>query len=104
MKGIGDSYFDQQKRVLTAKINDIWIINTYAPHGDLGEQTEYHYKLDWYTKFLEFINKEFSPDEKIILLGDLNVALEDIDVWNPELLKDSIGTMEEERKALRSYY
>ncbi|MBK3331651.1 exodeoxyribonuclease III [Persephonella atlantica] len=101
IKGIGDSYFDQQKRVLTAKINDIWIINTYAPHGDLRGTDKYYYKLDWYAKFLEFINHNFSPDEKIILLGDLNVAMEDIDLWDPELLRDSIGTMEEEREALK---
>ncbi len=101
VEGIGDSYFDQQKRVLTTKIDDLWIINVYAPHGDMRGTEKYYYKLDWYKKFLEFISQNFSPEDKVVLLGDLNVALEEMDVWNPELLKDSIGTMEEEREALR---
>ncbi|WP_456383329.1 exodeoxyribonuclease III [Persephonella sp.] len=101
IKGLSDEYFDSQKRVLTTKIGGIWFVNTYAPHGGLRGEDKYYYKLDWYKKYREFV-KSFSPEEKVILLGDFNVALEGIDVWNPDVLKDSIGVMEEERQALMS--
>ncbi|WP_457639498.1 exodeoxyribonuclease III [Persephonella sp.] len=102
IKGIEDSYFDQQKRVLSVKIGDIWVVNTYAPHGDIRGTDKYYYKLDWYRKYKEFLSQHFTDSDSVVLLGDFNVALEDIDVWSPQLLADSIGTMPEEREALRN--
>ncbi len=101
LKGFSDEYFDQQKRVIAAKIKDIWIINLYVPHGDIRGTDKYYYKLDWYKKLYNWLNQHFSPTMPIIMTGDFNVALEDIDVYDPELLRDSIGTMEEERQALK---
>lgn len=95
------SFFDNQKRLLISKIKGIYIINVYAPHGDLRGGEKYYYKLKWYEKFLNWLKENFSPDLPIIMVGDFNVALEDIDVYDPELLKDSIGTMPEEREALK---
>ena len=102
IKGLQNEYFDQQKRIISAKINNIWIINVYAPHGDLRGKEKYYYKLDWYKEFRKFLDKNFSPNEKIIAVGDFNVAIEDIDVYDPQLLADSIGTMPEEREAFKN--
>ena len=101
VKGFGDDYFDQQKRVIAGKIKDIYVINLYVPHGDLRGEDKYYYKLDWYERLYKWLNENFSPDQPIIMVGDFNVALEDIDVYDPEFLKDSIGTMPEERQALK---
>ena len=103
-KGLNHEYFDVQKRVLIDKITEkeIFVINTYAPHGDLRGGEKYYYKLDWYKHFINFLKENFDfENQKIILLGDLNIALEDIDVYDPALLADSIGTMPEERELLR---
>ncbi|NPA52354.1 MAG: exodeoxyribonuclease III [Aquificae bacterium] len=99
-KEFGEEFFDQQKRLIAGKIKDITIINVYVPHGDIRGEDKYYYKLDWYNIFLKWLNNHFSPDEKIILCGDFNVAREDIDVYDSSLLKDSIGTMTEERESL----
>jgi len=103
LDGLNHDYFDNQKRVLITKINDVYIINTYAPHGDLRGGEKYYYKLDWYKHFISFLKENFDVNnQKVILLGDLNIALEDKDVYDPILLKDSIGTMPEERELLRN--
>lgn len=58
--------------------------------------------MEWYKHFIKYLRNTFDfQNQKIILLGDLNIALEDIDVYDPEILKDSIGTMEEERDLLK---
>jgi exodeoxyribonuclease-3 len=101
IKGFSDSYFDEQKRILTTKIKDIWIINVYAPHGGIRGEDKYYYKLDWYNRFLKFLNDNFSSKDKIIAVGDFNVAIEDKDVYDPQLLRDTIGTMPEEREAFK---
>jgi len=100
-KGFGDEYFDRQKRIISARIKGVWFINVYAPHGDVRGTEKFYYKLSFYRKLLSYLEENHSPQEPICMMGDFNVALEDIDVFDPELLKDTIGTMEEERKALR---
>ncbi len=101
-KGFRDEYFDRQKRIISARIKGVWFINVYAPHGDVRGTEKFHYKLSFYRKLLSYLEENHSPRERICMLGDFNVALEDMDVFDPELLRDTIGTMEEERRALRS--
>ncbi len=99
MKGFGDPEFDDQKRIISAKIEDIWLVNVYAPHGDLRGTEKFHYKLRFYDRLLKFLEEKFSPKEPVCLVGDFNVAHKDIDVYDPEVLRDTIGTMREEREA-----
>ena len=101
-KGFGDEEFDQQKRIITAEVEDITVINVYAPHGDVRGSEKFFYKLGFYKRLLEFLKENFSPSQKICMVGDFNVALSDLDVFDPELLRDTIGTMPEEREALKA--
>lgn len=101
-KGLGDNYWDQQKRAISAQIKDIHIINLYVPHGDLRGGEKYYYKLDFYKELIKYLDKYYSPKLPIIMVGDMNVAREDIDVYDPIALKDSIGTMPEEREAFEA--
>ncbi len=98
-KGLEDSFWDEQKRVIAARIKGINIINVYAPHGGLRGEEKFFYKLRFYDKLIEYLSTYYSPQDNIVLVGDLNVAREDIDVYDPKLLKDTIGTMSEERQA-----
>jgi len=96
-KEIEDSW-DEQKRIIAAKISGLNIFNIYAPHGDERGAEKFNYKMDWYEKLRSFLDKHFTKDDPIILVGDFNVAREDRDVWSPEELRDTIGTMPEERE------
>ncbi|HIQ31141.1 MAG TPA: exodeoxyribonuclease III [Aquifex aeolicus] len=99
-KGFGDPIFDEQKRVISAKIEGVWFINVYAPHGDVRGTDKFYYKLEFYNRLIRFLEENFSPEEPLCLLGDLNVARDDADVFDPNLLQDTVGTMREEREAL----
>ncbi len=101
-KGFADSLFDNQKRVIAAKAGDYRIINVYAPHGDL-EGEKLIYKLRFFSKLKSYIVENFSLKEKLIVVGDMNVARDDMDVWDPVLLKGSIGFMDEEREAFEDF-
>jgi exodeoxyribonuclease-3 len=100
-KGFEDEYWDQQKRIISAKLGDFNLINIYVPHGDLRGEDKYYYKLKWFDKFTSFLKEEFSPEEKIMVVGDFNVARNDLDVFDVEVTRDCIGTMVEERKAFQ---
>ncbi len=98
----GIQTLDKESRIIVGKVKDTWIVNTYFPHGDVRGSQKFRYKMDFYKAFIEFVRSNFTPEDRIVLLGDMNVALEDIDVFDPTLLRDTIGTMQEEREALRS--
>jgi len=98
--GFSDAAWDQQKRIIAARIGEIDIINLYAPHGGMRGDEKFTYKIKWYEKLISFLQHHYSPQDLLIVTGDMNVAREDRDVYDPESLKDSIGTMPEERKAL----
>ena len=46
-----------------------------------------------------YLDGNFSPRDPLLLVGDFNVAHQDIDVYSPGELEDMIGTMPEEREA-----
>jgi exodeoxyribonuclease-3 len=47
----------------------------------------FEYKLLWFKRLKQFFESHYSPDNKVVWLGDMNVAPEDIDVYNPVGLK-----------------
>lgn len=100
-KGFGDSAWDEQRRFIATNIQDIAIINLYAPHGGSRGEEKYDYKRNWYKKLISSLEASFSPEDPLLVVGDLNVARTDQDVFDPVALKDTIGTMPEEREAFQ---
>jgi len=101
-KGFGDAQWDEQRRFIATNIKGIEIINIYAPHGGLKGEEKYDYKRNWYKKLISHLEANFSHEDPLLIVGDLNVAREDQDVFDPKSLEDIIGTMPEEREALHN--
>jgi len=87
-------------RTIEVTIEDITIINAYFPHGDVVGSEKFFYKLEFYKKMKNYILKNDLLNKNFILMGDFNVAKDEIDVWDKELLRGTIGFMDEEREAL----
>jgi len=101
-KGFRDAEWDEQRRFISTKIKGVHVINIYAPHGGLKGDEKYDYKKNWYKKFFSFLEASFSPKDPLLIVGDLNVAREDQDVFDPKALEGTIGTLPEERKAFQN--
>ena len=92
----------QQKRIISAEINEIRIINVYVPNGSSIKSDKYIYKEKW-LECLEFYIKEIKSDNTpICLLGDFNIAPEDKDIHTPDNYKESIMASSKERKLLKN--
>ena len=92
---------DEQKRIISAEINDIRIINVYVPNGSSINSDKFIYKEKW-IKCLKLYLKEInSSNAPICLLGDFNIAPEDRDIHTPSNYKESIMASSKERKLLR---
>jgi exodeoxyribonuclease-3 len=102
-KGFHDKQWDEQRRIISAKIKDsgIHIINIYAPHGGLPGEEKYRYKKAWYAQLISYLETSFAPGDPLLIVGDLNVARADQDVFDPKELEGTIGTLPEERKAFQ---
>ncbi len=98
-KGFGDPEWDKQKRIISCRLGELAIINVYVPHGEERGGKKYHYKLDWYRQFLQYLETNHSPQDPLLVVGDFNVAREDQDVYDAEAMRDTVATMPEEREA-----
>lgn len=91
---------DPQRRILTATMGEIRIINLYVPNGSMVGSEKYQYKLDWLHKITAYIRSEMSKYEQLVVLGDFNIAPEDIDVHDPAVWAGSVLVSPSERTAL----
>ncbi|MCH9694980.1 MAG: exodeoxyribonuclease III [Gammaproteobacteria bacterium] len=91
---------DPQRRVLASTVNGIRIVDLYIPNGsELGSE-KYEYKLRWLASLQRFIKAELEQHEKLVVLGDFNIAPADEDVHDPEKWGEDILCSPSERAAL----
>lgn len=92
---------DPQRRVLCATIDGVRILNVYIPNGQDVESDKYQYKLAWLKAMHAFLKSELQKHDKLVVLGDFNIAPEDIDVHNPASWKGKVLCSKPEREALQ---
>jgi len=89
-----------EARLIKAEINGVSIVNTYIPQGYLPESQKFEYKLNWFSRLLAFFEKNFEPTDPVIWVGDLNVAPQPIDVYDPVNLSGHVCFHPQVHKAL----
>ena len=92
-------YEDEQKRVLAVTIKGIRFINFYIPNGQSLDSPKYQYKLTWLEHMLEFVKQQMQQYPQVVILGDFNIAPEDIDVYDPKQWFGEVLVSESERLA-----
>lgn len=93
---LGIKRFDQEGRILKLNYSDFILINLYLPHG--GRQKEnLAYKLEIYDLLLDYLDK--IKHKNVILIGDFNIAHEEVDLARPKQnQKNTMFTPEERRR------
>ena len=93
---------DPQRRILASTIEGVRVVNLYVPNGSEVGSEKYEYKLRWLAALKEFLEAEMRNHDKLIVLGDFNIAPDDRDVYDPEKWGDAILCSPLERDALRA--
>ncbi len=93
---------DPQRRVLAATVGDVRILNLYVPNGESVGSEKYHYKLNWLQHLKTFLRDELAQHKKMVVLGDFNIAPEDIDVHDPAAWEGKVLFSEPERAELQA--
>ena len=91
---------DPQRRILAASIDDVRVINLYVPNGSEVGSEKYAYKLSWLEALHGFLKEELRQHDKLVVLGDFNIAPADEDVYDAEKWGEAILCSPKERAAL----
>ena len=113
VRGYATDHEDAQRRMIHGqyRINghSLHVINGYFPQGESRDHpSKFPAKEKFYSDLLGYLKQNFSPEDILLVMGDMNVAPEDIDVGiKPENAKRWIKTgkcafLPEERQWLQN--
>lgn len=88
---------DPQRRVLATTIGATRILNVYIPNGQSVGSEKFSYKLEWLQKLIEYVESELDSHERLVLLGDFNIAPADEDVHDPAQWEGQVLCSDPER-------
>ena len=91
---------DPQRRILAATVNGVRVVNLYIPNGQEVGSEKYAYKLGWLEALHQFLSDELTQHERLVVLGDFNIAPADEDVHDPQKWGEDILCSPAERSAL----
>jgi exodeoxyribonuclease III len=86
-----------EARAVAATCGGIRIVSVYVPNGREPDSDHYRYKLQWLSALREVIAT--GPDATMVL-GDMNIAPTDEDVFDPEAYVGQTHVTAPEREAL----
>jgi exodeoxyribonuclease-3 len=90
-----------EARMVSAVCGGIRFVSLYAPNGRIVGSPFYDGKLAWFERVGRWLAETRSPHEALVLGGDLNVAPEDVDVWDPRAVHGGTHVSGPEREAFR---
>lgn len=77
-------------RLLCARSHGLLFCTVYCPNGKHLEHEDFPRKLAWLDALCDFFAAKHSPDEPLVLCGDLNLCPAATDSWNEALHADAI--------------
>ncbi|MDP6176300.1 MAG: exodeoxyribonuclease III [Acidimicrobiales bacterium] len=97
----GRADLDPDARVIWATCGGVRVASCYVPNGREVGHDHYHYKLDWLGRLHDDLVANTDPTgDKIVVVGDFNVAPDDRDVWSPSAFEGSTHVTGPERAAI----
>lgn len=88
-----------EARAIGAVCGGVRVWSLYVPNGREIADPHYDYKLRWLFALRNYVADTLAdnPDEKMVLLGDYNIAPTDQDVWDIAAFEGSTHVTEPER-------
>lgn len=99
---LDEARFDDEGRLQMAKFGRVWIANAYFPNGS-GKDRDHSrvpYKLDFYRKLFDAVQRKRRGGARVLVMGDFNTAHREIDLARPRENKKTSGFLAEEREEL----
>lgn len=94
--GCGMQQYDSEGRVIRADYKDFSLMNVYMPSGTSGEERQ-AFKMQWLDDFYDYAHAVAKEKEHLVIVGDYNIAHQEIDIHNPKGNEKNSGFLPEER-------
>ncbi|MEM7103077.1 MAG: exodeoxyribonuclease III [Bacteroidota bacterium] len=101
--GMGNSKYDSEGRIIRADFGDVSVLSCYFPSGTSGDIRQ-DFKYEFLNDFFKWIKKLKKEREKLIIVGDYNVAHTEMDIHNPKGNKKNSGFLPEEREWMTKWF
>ena len=92
----------EQKRVISALIDGVRVLNLYVPNGSSLKSEKYPYKLNWLACLKRYLAMQEQQGDPLCMVGDFNIGPEARDLPDPERLTGGIMASTAEREALQT--
>lgn len=89
-----------QKRLIAGTVKGIRIVNTYVPNGSELGSDKFKFKLDWLQRLRLMFDATCGGYKDVVLCGDFNIAIGDLDVWNAPAYEGHLHFSKPERAAI----
>lgn len=74
---------EDEARMVSGVIGGVRYVNLYCPQGQSVESPKFAYKLRFYDSLIAWLGQRITPDQPTVVLGDMNVAPDPEDIWDP---------------------
>lgn len=102
-KGWGIKEYDSEGRIVMTAHPDFDLYNIYFPNGGSGEE-RHSFKQRFLKDLNEHLKEKILRGRSLVVVGDYNVAPNDIDVYDPIYLADESGFLPEERAWFKTFF
>lgn len=95
--GLGIELYDDEGRVVITDHEDFLLYNIYFPNGQSGDERQ-KYKMHFNNDLLKHLKEKIKEGREIVVLGDYNIAPQEIDIYDPKKFASTSGFLSAERK------
>jgi len=100
------NFADEQRRYIAGDClsdggDTIRLINVYVPNGQSLDSEKFQYKRAWLAKLQRAVHADRQANNKLVLVGDFNIAPSARDVHDPEKWSNKIHCSDVERLILQ---
>jgi exodeoxyribonuclease-3 len=96
VEGCNMEPYDHEGRVLRADFGGLTLLNCYFPSGTMGEVRQ-AFKMRFLEDFYQWVEQLRRERPCLIIVGDYNIAHQEMDIHDPKRNQRSTGFLPEER-------
>lgn len=103
IEGCGIVKYDSEGRILRTDFGDWTLLNCYFPSGTTGDIRQ-DFKMEFLNDFYQWVQELRKERPKLIVVGDYNIAHQEIDIHNPKGNQKNSGFLPEERAWMTKWF
>ena len=81
--GLPGNAHEDQARVIAVETAGLKLVNLYCPQGQAEDSPKFAYKLRFFDALIAWLGETYTPDEPLVVTGDINIAPEARDIYAP---------------------